>query len=266
MARRPTIADLLSRRDARPLPMLRVETLDEARAAARAGVAMLSVSPSMMLDPRFRDAAPDAFAIPGENFYEIGGPGDFLKWALPLYKAGADAVYCSGSLATVRLLAEHAIPVCGHVGLIPSKCTWTGGFKAVGKTLETAKLVWSQIRALEEAGAFAAEIEVVPHSVAALIAERTSLFLISMGAGPGMGAQYLFADDVLGQNTGHIPRHAKVYRDFAAEYARLQQERVAAFGEFVSDVKDGNYPGPQHVVDGNEEVLGAFREWLDAEG
>ena len=185
MARRPTIADLLSRRDARPLPMLRVETLDEARAAARAGVAMLSVSPSMMLDPRFRDAAPDAFAIPGENFYEIGGPGDFLKWALPLYKAGADAVYCSGSLATVRLLAEHAIPVCGHVGLIPSKCTWTGGFKAVGKTLETAKLVWSQIRALEEAGAFAAEIEVVPHSVAALIAGQSADAYTTLRPNPG---------------------------------------------------------------------------------
>lgn len=262
---RLTVADLLARRGKRPLPMLRVETLDEARAAGTAGVAMLSVSAPMMLDPRFREAAPNAFAIPGDNFYEIGGPDDFLKWALPLYKAGADAVYCSGSLATVRLLAEHAIPVCGHVGLIPSKATWTGGFKAVGKTLETAKLVWSQVRALEEAGAFAAEIEVVPHSVAALIAERTSLFLISMGAGPGFGAQYLFADDVLGQNTGHIPRHAKVYRTFATEYARLQAERVAAFGEFVTDVQDGGYPGPQHVVDGTEEVLGAFRDWLDAE-
>lgn len=246
--------------------MLRVETLDEARAAQAAGVAMLSVPPSMMCDPRFREAAPDCFAVPGDNFYEIGGPEDFLRWALPLYKSGADAVYCSGSLASVRLLAEHAIPVCGHVGLIPSKCTWTGGFRAVGKTLETAKLVWEQVRGLEDAGAFAAEIEVVPHSIGQLIAERTSLFLISMGAGPGYDAQYLFADDVLGQNAGHVPRHAKIYRDFKTEYARLQAERIAAFGEFVADVRDGSYPAQQHAVGSHEEVVEAFRDWLDREG
>lgn len=258
----PTVADLRARRGP-PLPMLRVETMDEARAAGRAGIALLSVPPAMLMDPRFRTAAPTAFAIPGENFYEIGGPDDFLRWALPLYKAGADAVYCSGSLATVRLLAEHAIPVCGHVGLIPSKRTWTGGFKAVGKTLETAKLVWSQVRALEAAGAFAAEIEVVPHSIGRLIAERTSLFLISMGAGPGYGAQYLFAEDVLGQNPGHVPRHAKIYRDFAAEYARLQSERIDAFGEFARDVTEGSYPAPQHAVDAEEEVVDRFRDWLE---
>lgn len=261
----PTVAALLARRGP-PLPMLRVESMDEAQAASAAGIALLSVPPAMMLNPRFREIAPEVFAIPGENFYEIGGPEDFLRWALPLYKAGADAVYCSGSLATVRLLAEHAIPVCGHVGLIPSKRTWTGGFRAVGKTLETAQLVWSQVRALEEAGAFAAEIEVVPHSIGRIIAERTSLFLISMGAGPGYGAQYLFACDVLGENTGHTPRHAKVYRDFAAEYARLQAERQAAFGAFAADVADGSYPAPQHAVDAEEEVVEAFRGWIDGQG
>ncbi len=266
MMRRPTVADLLARRGRRPLPMLQVETLDEARAAGHAGVPMLSVPPALLLDPRFREAAPEAFAIPGENFYEIGGPEAFLAWALPLCKAGADAVYCAGSLAAVRLLADHAIPVCGHVGLIPSKCTWTGGFRAVGKTLDTAKLVWRQVRALEEAGAFAAEIEVVPHSVARLIADRSSLFLISMGAGPGLGAQYLFSSDVLGETTGHVPRHAKVYRDFAAEHARLQAERVAAYGASAADVADGSYPGPQHVVEAGEEMLEAFRDWLDGEG
>ena len=170
----------------------------------------------------FATVAPEAFAFPGDNFYEIGDTADFLKWALPLFKAGADGVYCSGSLQDRARLADHAIPVCGHVGLIPSKATWTGGFKAVGKTLDSAKLVWDQCLALEEAGAFAVEIEVVPHSITQAIAERTNLFLISMGAGAAGHAQYLFTDDVLGQNQGHVPRHAKVYADFAAEYARLQ--------------------------------------------
>ncbi len=260
---RPTVRDLLEKRGKHQFAMLRVETLYEAEAAAKAGIELLSVPPAMIYDREFREAAPDAFAFPGENFYEIGDTADFLKWAFPLYKHGADAVYCSGSLRTVQALAENAIPVCGHVGLIPSKRTWTGGFKAVGKTLETAQLVWSQVRALEEAGAFAAEIEVVPHSITAAIAEKTSLFLISMGAGRGGHAQYLFSEDVLGQNTGHVPRHAKVYRDFAGEYARLQQDRITAYGEFAADVHDGSYPAPQHLVDCNPDVVDAFRNWLD---
>ena len=94
------------------------------------------------------------------------------------------------------------------------------------------------------------------------IADHTDLFLISMGAGAGGHAQYLFADDVLGQNTGHMPRHAKRYRDFAAEYARLQGERVAAFGEYVADVHSARYPAPQYLVDGDPDVTAAFRAWL----
>ncbi|MEY4908499.1 MAG: hypothetical protein RL260_2217, partial [Pseudomonadota bacterium] len=136
-------------------------------------------------------------------------------------------------------------------------------FKAVGKTLETAQLVYRQVKALEEAGAFAAEIEVVPADIAAAISKRTSLLLISMGAGAGGDAQYLFASDVLGSNTGHIPRHAKVYRNFAAEHARLQAERVAAFSEFRTDVDSGAYPESQHNVGVAPEVLAQFTQFLD---
>ena len=262
---RLTVRDLMDARGRHQFAMLRVETIEEAEAAARAGVELLSVPPAMLHDRRFREAAPDCFAFPGQNFYEIGGTEDFLRWAFPLYAQGADAFYCSGSLATVRALADHGLPVCGHVGLIPSKRTWTGGFKAVGKTLETAQLVWNQCRALEEAGAFAVEIEVVPHSITQAIAERTGLFLISMGAGRGGHAQYLFSDDVLGQNRGHIPRHAKVYADFAAEYERLQALRIDAMSRFARDVHDGDYPAPQHLVDCDPAMVESFRDWLDGQ-
>ncbi len=263
MTRRPTVADLRANRGKHQYAMLRVETLDEAAAAHAAGVELLSVPPAMIFDRRFREAAPTAFAVPGDNFFEIGGTDDFLKWAFPLIKHGADAVYCSGSLQTVRALADNAIPVCGHVGLIPSKATWTGGFKAVGKTLESAQLVYHQCKALEAAGAFAVEIEVVPHAITKLLAEKTDLFLISMGAGHAAHAQYLFTDDVLGQNAGHVPRHAKRYRDFGAEYARLQQIRIAAFGEYAGDVHSGAYPSAPYVVDSDPAVVSAFAEWLD---
>ena len=266
MAKRLTVRDLLDQRGKHQFAMLRVETLEEAEAAEKAGVELLSVPPAMIMDRRFREVAPTAFAFPGDNFYEIGDTADFLKWAFPLYKHGADAFYCSGSLQTVRAMADHGLPVCGHVGLIPSKRTWTGGFKAVGKTLETAKLVWNQCKALEEAGAFAVEIEVVPHAITRAIAERCNLFLISMGAGAGGHAQYLFADDVLGQNRGRVPRHAKVYADFAAELDRLQTLRVEAMGRFVRDVHQGDYPAPQYLVDCDSEVVQAFRDWLDSTG
>lgn len=263
MPKRPTVADLRAMRGKHQYAMLRVETLEEAEAAEKAGVELLSIPPAMLFDRRFREVAPTAFAFPGDNFYEIGDTADFLKWAFPLYRAGADGFYCSGSLQTVRAMADHGLPVCGHVGLIPSKATWTGGFKAVGKTLETAKLVWNQCKALEEAGAFAVEIEVVPHAITQAIAEKTDLFLISMGAGAGGHAQYLFTDDVLGQNKGHVPRHAKQYANFAAEHARLQDMRIAAMAAFAQDVHSGDYPAPQYLVDSDADVVADFRSWLE---
>ena len=262
--KRPTIADMRAMKGKRQLTMLRVLTLEELEAAERAGVDIVSVPPDLMLDPRFRDAAPGIFAMPGDNFYEIGGPDDFIRWAFRLYKASADAVYCSASFHTVRRLADEAIPVIGHVGLIPSRATWTGGFRAVGKTAAGALEVLQAVRRYEEAGAFGAEIEVVPAEVAQAISQRTSLFMISMGSGTGCDAQYLFADDVLGQNRRHVPRHAKVYRNFADEYDRLQKERVAAFSEFVADVERKAFPEDKHVVHMDSSELKKFLLGLEA--
>ncbi|HEY6917751.1 MAG TPA: 3-methyl-2-oxobutanoate hydroxymethyltransferase, partial [Tabrizicola sp.] len=86
---------------------------------------------------------------------------------------------------------------------------------------------------------------------------------LSMGAGTGCDAQYLFADDILGQNRGHMPRHSKVYRNFAAEYDRLQTLRIDAMSRFTKDVHDGDYPAPQHLVDCDPGVVAEFADWLD---
>jgi 3-methyl-2-oxobutanoate hydroxymethyltransferase len=260
---RPTIADLRAMKGKRQLTMLRVMTLEEAEAAERAGIDIVSIPPDLLLDPRYRDAAPSLFSMPGDNFYEIGTADDFLRWAFKMYRASADAVYCSASYATIKRMADEAIPVIGHVGLIPSRRTWTGGWKAVGKTAESALEILAAVRHLEAAGAFGAEIEVVPVEVAAAISERTSLFMISMGAGTGCDAQYLFAEDVLGQNRGHMPRHSKVYRNFAAEFDRLQAERVAAFGEFVADVESKAFPEDRHVVHMDLVQLRVFMDRIE---
>ncbi|AZO20592.1 3-methyl-2-oxobutanoate hydroxymethyltransferase [Mesorhizobium sp. M1E.F.Ca.ET.045.02.1.1] len=268
MARsRPTVADLQSMKGKRQLSKLRVFSLEEAEAAERAGIDLISVPYDVMLDPRFRDAAPTCFAIPGDERIKLGATtNEILRMAVKLRAASADAMYCSASLQTIRRLRDEYIPVCGHVGLIPAHATWTGGFKAVGKTAESAAFVWKQVKDLEAAGAFAAEIEVVPAGVASAISRRTPLIMISMGAGAGCDAQYLFSEDVLGSNRGRYPRHAKRYRDFAAEFDRLQNERIAAFREYAEDIQSGAYPEPRHTVEADPEELRKFEAFLASEG
>ncbi|MGX9147743.1 3-methyl-2-oxobutanoate hydroxymethyltransferase [Mesorhizobium sp. 128a] len=261
---RPTVADLLAMKGKRQLSMLRVVTLEEAEASEAARIDLISVPFELLHDPQFRDAAPGRFVIPGGDYGQIGATTDeILRSAVKMRAASADAIYCAAGLQTIRRLRDEHIPVCGHTGLIPSHSTWTGGFKAVGKTAETAEFVLKQVKDLESAGAFCAEIEVVPAEVAAAISVRTSMLLLSMGAGKGCDGQYLFANDVLGLNRGHYPRHAKAYRDLAAEFDRIQFERIAAFSEFADDIRSGAYPEARHAVSIDEQELSKFLKNID---
>lgn len=259
----PTVADLRALKGKRQLTMLRYFSLDEAAAAEAAGIDIASVPVEIVLHPEYRRVAPSIFSMTGRTHLEAGTPGDYLRWSGDAINRGADAVYCSGSLKTVAYLAAEHIPVVGHVGLVPSRATWTGGFRAVGKTAVEALRLFDEVRAYEAAGAFAVEIEVVPPEVATEISRRVAILLWSMGAGAGCDAQYLFANDILGYTEGHIPRHSKVYRDFRAEYARLQAERIAAFREFAADVESGAYPEPRHLVPMAEAEYDAFLSGLE---
>lgn len=245
--------------------MLRVESVDEAAAADQAGIDMISVAPALLKQPEFRQRAPTIFCVTSLSYGLYVTAEDYLRASFEMRRAGADAIYCAASTGIIKSLADEAIPVCGHVGMIPSKATWTGGFKAVGKTVATARLVWQRVRELEQAGAMMAEIEVVPEAVATEICKRTSLVLISMGAGSGCDGQYLFATDVLGQHKGHYPRHSKTYRNFAGELDRLQSERIKAFSEFADDVANGEYPAARHKVGVDGDTLTAFIKALDEE-
>ncbi len=254
---RNTVADMLAMKGKRQIKMLFVDSHDEARAASAAGIDMLSII-APIWTPEMREAAGDCFVQVGLLYGELCTTDDYLRAAHKALLTGGDCVYCAASLDIVARLAAEGIPVVSHVGLIPSKCTWTGGFKAVGKTADSAMKVYNDVKALESAGAFAAELEVVPDRVAAEISKRTSMLMLSMGAGTGGDAQYLFAEDVLGYTRGHRPRHAKVYRNFRAEYDRLQEERIAAFKEFGADVESGAYPGPEHLVPIDDKEFEAF--------
>jgi 3-methyl-2-oxobutanoate hydroxymethyltransferase len=90
------------------------------------------------------------------------------------------------------------------------------------------------------------------------------LTVISMGSGGGCDVQYLFAIDVLGETTGRMPRHARRYADLAAEHARLQDRRVAAFSAYRAAVLDGSFPADPESVAGDPGETADFRDWLEA--
>lgn len=259
---RPTVADLIAEKGSRQRTNVYVDSLGEAIAAHEGGIDIVTVQDSRM-SAEYRDAAPSAFMVAGLEYGIHVTTDDYLRAGFEMMLLGADAVWSAASLETISRMRAEGIPVVGHVGLIPARRTWTGGFRAVGKTADSAISVFEQTRALEEAGAFAAEIEVVPAAVATAISDRTSLYMISMGSGAGCDAQYLFSTDILGTNRGHVPRHAKQYRDLAAEEDRLQAARVTAFAEYVADVASGSFPAEEHLVEIDDTELAAFHKRLE---
>lgn len=263
---RPTIKDLRQQKGARRFTQLFVRSPDEAAAAQEAGIEMLVAAERLegqVCDlAAIRAAAPDCFITFGLPLRGLSGSIEVLRETYRLMDLGADAVYCPYSLDTVRVLADEFIPVVGHVGLVPFRSSWTGGMRAVGTNAADAVEVWEMTRRFEAAGAIAVEMEVVPREVAAVICGRTSMLVIGLGSGSGCDVQYLFSTDVLGDNTGHVPRHSKVYRNFAAEYERLQQERVAAFREFRDEVVTGAFPSTGQEVLMKPDELAAFLDAL----
>ena len=260
---KPTVADLLAGKGKRQLTDIFVLSVEEVRAAEEAGLDMMCL-PDEMMSREVREAAPTTFIIAALAYGVHATTDEYLRMGMAMYRHGADAVYCAAGLDTVARLAAEGLAVVGHIGFIPTHRTWYGGYRATGKTAESAMRVWRQARALEDAGAFAAEIELVPEPVAAAISVRSSLLLISMGSGAGCDAQYLFSMDILGTNTGHYPRHSKKYRDFQATYERLHAERVAAYGEYRADVDAGVYPAAEHKLEIDEAELARFIEALDS--
>ena len=111
---------------------------------------------------------------------------------------------------------------------------------------------------IQDAGAFAAEIEIVPFKVAEFISENVEIFMIGMGSGQGCDAQYLFSEDILGYNKGHIPRHAKVYANLAEDYEKIKNKSVEAYKNFKSEIDKSIYPEKKHDIEISKEELEKF--------
>jgi 3-methyl-2-oxobutanoate hydroxymethyltransferase len=177
-------------------------------------------------------------------------------------EGGADVVKLEGAgrmVSRVRAIAESNIGVMAHIGLTPQSATKLGGFKAQGRSADSAKQLYEDALALQEAGAFAIVLEAVPAAVAARVSEALAVPTIGIGAGAGTDGQVLVWHDMLGMYAGHTPR-------FVKRYAETAQELGDAVAQYAHEVRTGAFPEEQHTYRISDEELEAFDRALEARG
>jgi 3-methyl-2-oxobutanoate hydroxymethyltransferase len=177
-----------------------------------------------------------------------------------LKEGGADLVKLEGagpSLSRVRAISDAGITVMGHVGLTPQSATKLGGFKAQGRSADTARRLFEEALALEAAGVSALVLEAVPAEVAAEVTEALSIPTIGIGAGGGTDGQVLVWHDLLGLYEGRSPRFVKRYADVAPQIRE-------ALERFVADVRSGAFPEERHTYGIPEDELARFRQAVRA--
>jgi 3-methyl-2-oxobutanoate hydroxymethyltransferase len=166
-------------------------------------------------------------------------------------EGGAHAVKVEGgvrSARTIETIARSGIPVMGHIGLTPQSVYGLGGHRVQGKTIESARKLLADALAVQESGAFAVVLELVPAELAAAVTERLKIPTIGIGAGAGCSGQVQVITDLLGLTYGFIPKHAKKYEDLSVRIG----DAVKAY---AADVAAGTFPGPENSSSMDPDVL-----------
>jgi 3-methyl-2-oxobutanoate hydroxymethyltransferase len=170
------------------------------------------------------------------------GADDAVRNALRLVKeGGAEAVKLEGGHKRVQLvkrLVDEEIAVMGHIGLTPQSINKLGAYRVQGKTAIAARQLVDDARALEDAGAFAIVLEVVPREIASLITDSISIPTIGIGAGASCDIQVLVLHDMLGLSFGKLAR-------FVRPYANLHDVMTEAVTRYADDVRNGTYPSEE---------------------
>ncbi len=206
-----------------------------------------------------RRGAPKTFIVGDMPFmsYQISdeeavrNAGRFLK------EAAVDAIKLEGGVSVisrVKAILDAGIVVCGHIGLTPQSSGQLGGHKAQGRTLESAKLVVEDARALYEVGVQLLLVEAVPPEVAAFIRDELPIPVLGIGAGEEVDGQLLIVSDVLGTFQAFTPKFVKKYADLAGV-------STAALTEYVKDVRTSAFPEDQHcyhMLEGENEKFAAY--------
>jgi len=195
-----------------------------------------------------------AAVVRGAKHALVVGDLPFLSYATPteavenagrfLQEAGAQAVKMEGGVRSARQIeavVRAGIPVMAHIGWTPqSKHAMGGKVRVQGRTADRARAMIADAFAVQEAGAFAVVLELVPDELAAALTERLSIPTIGIGAGPHCSAEVQVITDLLGWSDWH-PRHAK-------SFANLHDTILAAVREYASEVEAGTFPGPEQTT------------------
>lgn len=203
-----------------------------------------------------RRGAPNTFIIGDMPFLSyqlsvenaIANAGRFYK------EAGVDAIKLEGGLRVtdkVRGIVDAGMNVMGHIGLTPQSSGQVGGFKAQGRTADTAMEVIEDALAIQKAGAFALLVEAVPPEVGKIITEKLDIPVLGIGAGVHTDGQVLIIGDMLGLFTAFTPK-------FVKKYANLSEIVEKAFREYIDDVQTSKFPEEIHcyrMVEGELDKL-----------
>ena len=257
-----TVRDIIQLKGKRKLTQVRVTNAEEAAAAEEAGIDLLLTGPGPEFS-KIRKAAAKTFMTVGVPFIENPSKRDATKKAFEIIEAGADSLMCQNwNLDWMKHLSKFRIPFQSHVGFIPRRTTWIGGIRSFGKTAKEAMELLRDIKNIENTGAWGIEVELVPQNILAEITKMTSLVTISIGSGNAADAQFLFAEDILGQSQIQFPRHAKKYADFEKLMQKIQKERVNAFKEFDSEVRSNKFPSKKNIISIDKKELINFKKFL----
>ena len=261
-----TVRDIIDLKGEKQLTQTLPFIPNEAKAAEDAGIDLMNTRFNYFKQEtaiEIRKSASKTFMSFVIPLLSVPTKDDALKHSYKAMELGADGIIFQGNLNHIEALSNAGIPVQGHIGLVPRKSTWTGGIRAVGKTIDEAKALFQNLKDLENAGAWAVECEVIPSRLMRELSSRTSLVTISIGSGNGGDVQFLFAEDILGASEGPFPRHSKQYCNLFKEAQRIQKIRVNAFKDFIDDVNSDIFPSNNFEVEVTEEFVERFCNYLD---
>lgn len=193
-----------------------------------------------------RRGAADAFIVGDLPFMSYSHPQQAYDSAAELMRAGANMVKLEGGEwlgDTIHGLVERGVPVCGHLGLLPQSVNLLGGYKVQGREQSAADNTVRHALALQQAGAQLLVLECVPVALAARITAQLSIPTIGIGAGPDCDGQILVMHDMLGLNSDYLPK-------FVHNFLATNESISGAVSAYISAVKNGSFPGPEHSFSG----------------
>jgi len=194
--------------------------------------------------------------------YQISEEQALQNAARVMQEAGVTAVKIEGGVTiapTIKRLVNVGIPVVAHIGLTPQSIHQFGGFRVQGRDIDSARQLIRDAEAVQEAGAFAIVLELVPSQLAQLTTERLKIPTIGIGAGVHCDGQVQVFHDVLAMFSDFLPKHAKQY----AQIGNVMKEAIATYRE---EVQKGSFPSNDNVFMMKEDVINALRKELGHEG